>query len=175
MNEGTLFLSAIGFLVLFVIIFLLTREFWCWYWKINSIIALLEENNRLSAALLQAEGIADAKKRAGFVRRATTDEAPTPVVGSVETASSVYERSETSAPTEPSFPVPDALQASYEEWASTGDPKDAKRFLDALRAHKAALPSGFGAADAVAAAFPGADAAPGFIDFSTELEFEAGS
>lgn len=29
-------------LIVFVGLFLLLREFWCWYWKINRAIALLE-------------------------------------------------------------------------------------------------------------------------------------
>jgi hypothetical protein len=35
--------------VLFVIVavFLILREFWCWYWKVNRLIALLEEQNQL--------------------------------------------------------------------------------------------------------------------------------
>jgi hypothetical protein len=33
----------IGVLVVVVIIFLALREFWCWYWKINQVISLLEE------------------------------------------------------------------------------------------------------------------------------------
>jgi hypothetical protein len=34
-------------------IFLILREFWCWYFKINKIIALFEEQNRLLNALNQ--------------------------------------------------------------------------------------------------------------------------
>lgn len=109
MNEGTLFLSAIGFLVLFVIVFLLTREFWCWYWKINSVVALLEENNRLTAALLRAEGIADAEKRAGFVRRDTIEEAPAPVAERTFATPAAFEDTDLPPAVEPSFAVPDAV------------------------------------------------------------------
>ena len=37
-------------LVVFVGIFLLLREFWCWYWKINERIALMRETNDLLRA-----------------------------------------------------------------------------------------------------------------------------
>jgi len=30
-----------------IILFLITRSFWCWYWKINIIIKLLEGQNNL--------------------------------------------------------------------------------------------------------------------------------
>ncbi len=44
MNELTSLLIIIG---VAVIIFLVTREFWCWYFKINHQNELLEEQNHL--------------------------------------------------------------------------------------------------------------------------------
>lgn len=32
-----------GWLVVSVVVFILTREFWLWYWKINRIESLLEQ------------------------------------------------------------------------------------------------------------------------------------
>ena len=37
----------IGILVGIIIIFLICRELVCWYWKINRLIALMEEQNNL--------------------------------------------------------------------------------------------------------------------------------
>jgi hypothetical protein len=41
----------IGSIVLFIALLFLLREFWCWYWKINKKIALLEEQNVLLSTL----------------------------------------------------------------------------------------------------------------------------
>jgi len=35
-------LAALFVLVFWIIIFLILRAFWCWYWKINKIVSLLE-------------------------------------------------------------------------------------------------------------------------------------
>lgn len=50
-----LLLNAIGggmlFAIIGILIFLLLREFWCWYFKINRIVSLLEdieENTRVA-------------------------------------------------------------------------------------------------------------------------------
>lgn len=40
--EQSLIFIIIGIIV-FIVIFLLLREFWCWYWKVNKIITLLEK------------------------------------------------------------------------------------------------------------------------------------
>lgn len=34
------------------LIFLLFREFWCWYWKINKLVSLQKETNELLEKLL---------------------------------------------------------------------------------------------------------------------------
>jgi len=43
--------------MLFVGLFLLLREFWCWYWKINERISLLEkiENNTQQSNVLKID------------------------------------------------------------------------------------------------------------------------
>jgi hypothetical protein len=38
-----------------IVIFLVLREFWCWYWKINRAIALLES---IDASLKQLPAVA---------------------------------------------------------------------------------------------------------------------
>ena len=39
--------ERIAILLLGVGVFLLLREFWCWYWKIDAIVRLLEETVKL--------------------------------------------------------------------------------------------------------------------------------
>jgi hypothetical protein len=41
-----------GFIIL-IILLLVTRKFWCWYWKINQRIYLLEEQNKILISLNQ--------------------------------------------------------------------------------------------------------------------------
>jgi hypothetical protein len=43
-NYGSI---IIGIIVVLAILFLILREFWCWYWKINKRVALLEEQNEM--------------------------------------------------------------------------------------------------------------------------------
>ena len=50
---GTLIAILIGIIVLFLIL----REFWCWYWKINRLVALMEEQNKTLKDLLEKNGI----------------------------------------------------------------------------------------------------------------------
>ncbi|MCL2832397.1 MAG: hypothetical protein FWD78_04430 [Treponema sp.] len=38
--------------VLVIIVFLVLREFFCWYWKLNKITTLLEEQNKLLSNFL---------------------------------------------------------------------------------------------------------------------------
>jgi hypothetical protein len=47
----------IGALIGAVVIFLITRELWCWYWKINKGIKLLEDQNKLLKQLLIHFGV----------------------------------------------------------------------------------------------------------------------
>jgi len=35
-------LQLLSGLAILVVVFLVLREFWCWYWKINRVVALLE-------------------------------------------------------------------------------------------------------------------------------------
>ena len=44
--QGTIWESLIPFLVIAAIIFVLLREFFCWFWKINKTIELLEAQNK---------------------------------------------------------------------------------------------------------------------------------
>jgi hypothetical protein len=37
----------IGVIVILIILFLILRKFWCWYWKINKRVVLLEEQNKM--------------------------------------------------------------------------------------------------------------------------------
>lgn len=40
--------------VIVLLVFLLLREFWCWYWKINKIVSLQRETNELLKALVKS-------------------------------------------------------------------------------------------------------------------------
>lgn len=42
-------LSIIVVIAFFLLLFYLTREFWCWYFKINRLVQLLEESNELQS------------------------------------------------------------------------------------------------------------------------------
>ncbi|MDR0497954.1 MAG: hypothetical protein LBH42_10090 [Treponema sp.] len=46
-NSGNSWGIIIGILIAVLVVFLITREFWCWYWKVNKLVALLEEQNNL--------------------------------------------------------------------------------------------------------------------------------
>ena len=46
-RSGSSWGSIIGIIIVAVIVFLITREFWCWYWKINRLTKLFEEQNKL--------------------------------------------------------------------------------------------------------------------------------
>jgi len=53
MNE----FGGLALLITFVIallIFLLLREFWCWYWKINKLVSLQRETNELLRTLVKS-------------------------------------------------------------------------------------------------------------------------
>jgi hypothetical protein len=49
---GTLFIG----LVIFGLVFLALREFWCWYWKINERISLLKDQNYLLKKISDKSG-----------------------------------------------------------------------------------------------------------------------
>jgi hypothetical protein len=55
--------ALLGAVLLFVI-FLIARELVCWYWKINRIVSLLEENNRLLRANVQVVAAPSPMERA---------------------------------------------------------------------------------------------------------------
>jgi hypothetical protein len=44
-----------GLLFLFFIGFLILRKFWCWYWKINKIVSLLEYQNEILLKLVNSD------------------------------------------------------------------------------------------------------------------------
>jgi hypothetical protein len=46
--------AQIIFLLILVVIFLITRWFWCWYFRINERVALLKEINTSLSKLLAA-------------------------------------------------------------------------------------------------------------------------
>lgn len=52
-QNGMLIIIAI----VVIIIFLLSREFWCWYFKINKRISLMEKQNEYFVALLKNKNI----------------------------------------------------------------------------------------------------------------------
>jgi len=56
-NSGDIWGIIIGVLFALIIIFLITREFWCWYWKINRILALMEDQNNLLRKQLNLNSI----------------------------------------------------------------------------------------------------------------------
>jgi hypothetical protein len=60
---GVLLIAAIS-----IVIFLALREFWCWYWKINRLVSLQEETNRLLRASLQVQGISEDAERLEFIQ-----------------------------------------------------------------------------------------------------------
>lgn len=37
--------TMVVFIIILIVIFILTREFWCWYWKINLKIKQIEQIN----------------------------------------------------------------------------------------------------------------------------------
>jgi len=43
MDPQTIFLLVFGLLAIFAIVFIFFREFWCWYFKINQRVELLEK------------------------------------------------------------------------------------------------------------------------------------
>jgi len=52
MNESAGLLEILIGLGILFLIFLLLREFWCWYWKINKRISLQKDTNELLEKLL---------------------------------------------------------------------------------------------------------------------------
>jgi hypothetical protein len=46
-NSGNILGIIIGVLIGIIIVFLICRELVCWYWKINRLVALMEEQNDL--------------------------------------------------------------------------------------------------------------------------------
>ena len=54
MNGNLEMIIIIGAIIL-IVVFFLTREFWCWYWKINQRISLMEEQNKLLMLFLKDE------------------------------------------------------------------------------------------------------------------------
>jgi len=48
--------SLVGFVVLFIL-FLILRELFCWYWKINKMCDLLETQNKYLLGLCKKQGI----------------------------------------------------------------------------------------------------------------------
>jgi hypothetical protein len=56
-DSGNYWGILIGILVGTVIVFLVLREVWCWYWKLNKIVSLLEGQNQLLALLTKADKI----------------------------------------------------------------------------------------------------------------------
>jgi len=56
-NSGNFWGAAIGIIIGIVIVFLICRELVCWYWKINKIASLLEDQNKILMQLLKNMGV----------------------------------------------------------------------------------------------------------------------
>ena len=56
--SGLTVIWFIVYLILTIGVFLLLRNFWCWYIKMNKVVSLLEEQNKLLSRLVG--GYADA-------------------------------------------------------------------------------------------------------------------
>jgi len=54
MHNETFISSLIGLLIVLVV-FLICREVVCWYWKLNKIVELLEEQNKLLGSLKRSK------------------------------------------------------------------------------------------------------------------------
>jgi hypothetical protein len=88
-------------------VFLLLREFMCWYYKINNIVSLLSENNQL---LRYANSLAEAALGQGTAR---------PVTQSAPVAYAVPVAPIAAAPSAPSAPASDvAVRSAYEAWVA---------------------------------------------------------
>ena len=46
-NSGNIWGIIIGIIIVAIVIFLIAREFMCWYFKINKLVTLMEEQNNL--------------------------------------------------------------------------------------------------------------------------------
>ena len=55
-NSGNIWGIIIGTIIGIIIVFLVCRELICWYWKINKIVALLEEQNKNILSLIKQFG-----------------------------------------------------------------------------------------------------------------------
>ena len=53
MNESVSLVGALFFFGFTFLIFLLLREVWCWYWKINKVVSLQMETNELLRTLVK--------------------------------------------------------------------------------------------------------------------------
>ena len=50
---GILIIAAI----IVIVVFFITREFWCWYWKINERISLMDKQNELFKLIIKSQNI----------------------------------------------------------------------------------------------------------------------
>jgi len=55
--QDPIFVILITLFISFVI-FLIMRELWCWYWKINTVVSLLEKIHSGLQSLCSAKGVA---------------------------------------------------------------------------------------------------------------------
>ena len=56
-SSGNVWGMIFGVLIGIIIVFLICRELVCWYWKINKIIVLMEEQNKLLTILTKGEKV----------------------------------------------------------------------------------------------------------------------
>ena len=98
-------------------VFLLFREFWCWYWKINERIALMRETNALLAGMR------------GDVAPGTSHVASRGAVQCAERPSDG-----------PLVGVPQSLQGAYRLWQADPTERNYMAFLNAMSAASRQLP-----------------------------------
>jgi hypothetical protein len=61
MNTGNAIVSLVVVLIILAVIFLIFREFFCWYWKINERIAILNDIKKLLQNAEMSTSIGDNK------------------------------------------------------------------------------------------------------------------
>jgi hypothetical protein len=56
-NSGNIWGTFFVIIIVTIIVFLICRELVCWYWKINKLVTLIEEQNKLLTLLVKGEKI----------------------------------------------------------------------------------------------------------------------
>ncbi|WP_336791167.1 hypothetical protein [Paenibacillus sp. MMO-177] len=77
--------SVVILLLIFVVVFLIVRQFWLWYWKVNAITDKLDAIEKHLAKMSAAVPAPPTPKPAAPVKKTLPPTAPVPVTGSKET------------------------------------------------------------------------------------------